>query len=95
MTDETHGIGHNSAHEIARDQLRAYIERIERLEEEKKSIADDIKDVYGEAKGMGFDTKVIREVIRLRKQDAQAREERQAILNTYLMALGMMPVGAD
>ncbi|TDW21089.1 uncharacterized protein (UPF0335 family) [Rhizobium azibense] len=88
------GIGHNSgsdAHGVARDQLRAFIERIERLEEEKKTIADDIKDVYGEAKGMGFDTKVLREVIRIRRQDEQERMEREAILETYLFALGMAP----
>lgn len=88
------GVGHNSgndAHGVARDQLRSFIERIERLEEEKKTIADDIKDVYGEAKGTGFDTKILKEVIRLRKQDADERAERQAILDTYLIALGMAP----
>lgn len=89
------GIGHNSggsdAHGIARDQLRAFIERIERLEEEKKTISEDIKDVYGEAKSMGFDTKILREVIRIRKQDEDERMERQAILDTYLIALGMAP----
>lgn len=78
------------AHGIARDQLRAFIERIERLEEEKKTIADDIKDVYGEAKGMGYDTKIMRKVISLRKKDAQERMEEEAVLDTYLMALGMI-----
>lgn len=78
------------AHGVARDQLRAFIERIERLEEEKKSIADDIKDVYGEAKGTGFDTKVLREVIKIRKQDRDERAEREAILDSYLIALGMI-----
>lgn len=91
----TAGIGHNSggsdAHGIARDQLRAFIERIERLEEEKKTISEDIKDVYGEAKSMGFDTKILREVIRIRKQDADERMEQQAILDMYLIALGMAP----
>jgi|GEM_PF-85795 len=78
------------AHGIARDQLRAFIERIERLEEEKKSIADDIKDVYGEAKSMGFDAKILRKVISIRKQDADERAEQEAILDTYLQALGMI-----
>ncbi len=78
------------AHGVARDQLRAFIERIERLEEEKKSIADDIKDVYGEAKGTGFDTKILREVIKIRKQDRDERAEREAILDSYLIALGMI-----
>lgn len=65
----------SDAHGIARDQLRAFIERIERLEEEKKTIADDIKDVYGEAKSMGFDAKILRKVISIRKQDADERME--------------------
>ncbi len=77
------------AHGVARDQLRAFIERIERLEEEKKTIADDIKDVYGEAKGTGFDTKILKKVIALRKKDEQERMEEEAILDTYLAALGM------
>jgi Uncharacterized protein conserved in bacteria len=76
---------------VARDQLRSYVERIERLEEEKKSISDDIKDVYGEAKAMGFDTKVLRKVIAIRKQDQNDRLEQEAILDTYLHALGMAP----
>jgi uncharacterized protein (UPF0335 family) len=79
------------AHGVARDQLRAFIERIERLEEEKKTIADDIKDVYGEAKGMGFDTKIMKMVIALRKKDDQERTEQEMILDTYLAALGMIP----
>lgn len=74
---------------VARDQLRAFVERIERLEEEKKSIADDIKDVYGEAKAMGYDTKVMRKVVSIRKQDQNERLEHEAILDTYLHALGM------
>ncbi len=78
------------AHGIARDQLRAFIERIERLEEEKKTIADDIKDVYGEAKSMGYDTKIMRKVISLRKKDTQERLEEEAVLDTYLLALGML-----
>ena len=65
------------------------VERIERLEEEKKTIADDIKDVYGEAKAMGFDTKVLRTVISIRRQDQNERMEQEAVLDTYLHALGM------
>ena len=76
---------------VARDQLRAFVERIERLEEEKQTIADDIKDVYGEAKGMGFDTKILKKAIALRKKDEQERMEEEAILDTYLHALGMIP----
>ncbi|MCK5934224.1 Uncharacterized conserved protein, UPF0335 family [Fulvimarina manganoxydans] len=77
--------------EVAGDQLRSFVERIERLEEEKKTIADDIKDVYAEAKGNGFDTKVLRKVISLRKQDQNERQEQEAILDLYLQALGMAP----
>lgn len=80
----------SDAHAVARDQLLAFITRIERLEEEKKTIADDIKDVYGEAKGTGFDTKILREVIKIRKQDKDERAEREALLDTYMMALGMI-----
>lgn len=76
---------------VAQDQLRSFVERIERLEEEKKTIADDIKDVYAEAKGNGFDTKVLRKVISLRKQDQNERQEQEAILDLYLQALGMAP----
>ena len=76
---------------VARNQLRAFIERIERLEEEKKSIADDIKDVYAEAKGTGFDTKVLRKVVSIRKQDQNERMEQEAVLDLYLHALGMAP----
>lgn len=81
---------------VARDQLRAFVERIERLEEEKKAIADDIKEVYAEAKGNGFDTKVLRQIIRIRKQDKQERLEQEAILDLYMHALGMAPdVGSE
>lgn len=79
----------SDVHGVVRDQLRAFIERIERLEEEKKTIADDIKDVYGEAKSSGFDTKIIKKVIAIRKQDHNERLEQEAILDTYLQALGM------
>jgi uncharacterized protein (UPF0335 family) len=74
---------------VAAGQLRAFIERIERLEEEKKTIADDIKDVFAEAKGTGFDTKAIRTIIRLRKQDQAERQEEESILDLYKAALGM------
>ncbi|MHA1523297.1 MAG: DUF2312 domain-containing protein [Alphaproteobacteria bacterium] len=76
---------------IARDQLRALIERIERLEEDKKAIADDIREVYAEAKGNGFDVKVLRQVVRERKQENHEREEFEAILDLYRAALGMLP----
>ena len=76
---------------IAADQLRLFIERIERLEEEKKGISDDIRDVFAEAKGNGFDTKVMRQVIRLRKKEPAERQEEEAILDLYLHALGMAP----
>jgi len=82
-------------HGIARDQLRAFIERIERLEEEKKSVSDDIKEVYAEAKGSGFDTKVMRQIIRIRKQDRNERAEQEAILDLYLHALGMAEAPAN
>ena len=79
-----------AAHRFAKDQLKAFVERVERLEEEKKAIADDIRDVYGEAKANGFDTKALRTVVRLRKQDINERKEQEAILETYLHALGML-----
>lgn len=69
--------------------LRAFIERIERLEEEKRAIADDIKDVYGEAKGTGFDPKVMRKIVSMRRQDRHKRREEEEILDLYLSALGM------
>jgi uncharacterized protein (UPF0335 family) len=72
-------------------QLKSVVERIERLEEEKKTIADDIKEVYAEAKAHGFDTKTLRTVIRIRKEDTNERAEREALLGVYLHALGMAP----
>ena len=75
---------------VASDQLRLFIERIERLEEEKKGIADDVRDVYAEAKANGFDVKTLRVVVRMRKHDANERAEQAAILDTYLHALGML-----
>ncbi len=74
---------------VAADQLKAFIERIERLEEEKAGISGDIKDVYAEAKGNGFDTKVLRKIVALRKRDHAERQEEEAILELYLQALGM------
>ena len=81
----------SDVHAVARDQLLAFITRIERLEEEKKTIADDIKDVKAEAKGCGFDVGTINAIIKLRKVDANERAERDALLDTYLIALGMLP----
>ena len=78
------------ARRFAKDQLKAFVERVERLEEEKKAIADDIRDVYGEAKVNGYDVKALRSVVRLRKIDIKERREQEAILETYLHALGML-----
>ncbi|HKN31009.1 MAG TPA: DUF2312 domain-containing protein [Roseiarcus sp.] len=75
--------------EVNAGHLRAFIERIERLEEEKKALSDDIKDVYGEAKGNGFDVKVMRKIVSIRKQDRDKRMEEETILDLYLAALGM------
>jgi uncharacterized protein (UPF0335 family) len=80
---------------FAQDQLRSVVERIERLEEEKQAIADDIKEVYAEAKGNGFDTKILRTVVRLRKQDTAERQEQEALLDLYMHALGMAPTTAE
>jgi uncharacterized protein (UPF0335 family) len=80
---------------VAAGQLRSFVERIERLEEEKKGIADDIRDVFAEAKGNGYDTKVMRQVIRLRKKDAAERQEEEALLDLYMHALGMAPPVAE
>ncbi len=74
---------------VATDQLKSFVERIERLEEDKQTITDDIKDVYDEAKANGYDVKILRQVIRIRKQDKAEREEMDAILELYLQALGM------
>lgn len=75
---------------FAKDQLKAIIERLERLEEEKATISGDIRDVYGEAKGNGFDVKALRTIVRMRKQDANERAEQETILETYMQALGML-----
>lgn len=84
MTDTTNDVGG-----IAADRLRSFIERIERLEEEKKGIQDDIKEIYAEAKGTGFEPKVIRKVISLRKKSKEDRQEEETLLELYKQALGM------
>jgi uncharacterized protein (UPF0335 family) len=76
--------------QFAKDQLMSIIERVERLEEEKKVISEDIKEVFAEAKGNGYDVKVLRTIIRMRKQDENERAEHETILETYLQALGML-----
>ncbi|HRJ60036.1 MAG TPA: DUF2312 domain-containing protein [Azospirillaceae bacterium] len=81
MTDDVGG--------IAADRLRSFIERVERLEEEKKGIQDDIKDIFAEAKGTGFDVKIIRQIIRLRKKAKEERQEEEELLELYKSALGM------
>jgi uncharacterized protein (UPF0335 family) len=76
---------------VAADQLRSYIERIERLEEEKQGIASDIRDVFAEAKGSGYDTKAMRQLLKLRKMEAHERDEQEHMLDVYKRALGMLP----
>jgi uncharacterized protein (UPF0335 family) len=90
MTDETatDDASNTTAHA---SHLRSIIERIERLEEEKKEVSEQIKEVYGEAKGNGFDTKILRAVISLRKKSSDERSEDEAVLDLYLQALGMLP----
>ncbi len=85
------GPGHNSetTAAIAGERLKSIVERIERLEEDKKAISEDIKDVYTESKGGGYDVKALRTIIKIRKQDPAARQEEEAILETYMHALGM------
>jgi uncharacterized protein (UPF0335 family) len=83
-------MGSEAAQTVAAGQLRAFIERVERLEEDKKAIADDIKEVFAEMKGTGFDTKAVRTLIRLRKKDQAERQEEEAILDLYKAALGMV-----
>lgn len=84
-------IGHNTGvNRETADQLRSYIERIERLTEEKQTVAEDIKEVYGEAKSNGFDTKTMRKIVAIRKKDKAEREEEEHMLDTYLHALGMI-----
>jgi len=76
---------------VAGERLKSFIERIERLEEEKRALAADIKEVYSEAKGAGFDIKTMREIIKIRRMDDDDLDEREALLDTYMRALGMMP----
>ena len=75
---------------IAADRLRSFVERIERLEEEKKAIADDIKEIYSESKSIGFDTKILRKIVSLRKMDEQERNEQEELIDVYKHALGMI-----
>ena len=98
MAEETAGslagIGHNSGDDVkaggvAIDRLRSIVERIERLEEEKKALSSDIKDIFAEAKSAGFDTKVLRQLIAIRKHDAAEVEEQETLLDVYRRALGM------
>lgn len=77
-----------SINEATKEKLRQTVARIERLEEEKAQTAQDIKDVYAEAKAFGFDTKALRQIIKIRKQDRQEREEQEMVLETYMLALG-------
>lgn len=78
-------------HSVAREHLRAFVERIERAEETKREAADDVKDIYAEAKSMGFCTKTLKKLIALRKKDENERAEEEAILDAYLQAMGMRP----
>ena len=87
------GIGHNSG--FARNQLKSFLERIERLEEERAALGADVKEVYSEAKGTGFDTKIMRQVIRLRKLDKADFQEQEAMLDLYLTAVGMRDDSGD
>lgn len=82
-------IGHNS---FAKDKLRAIVDRVERLEDEKQNLSADIRETYKEAKSDGFDVTALRSIIRMRRQDAAKRQEQEAILDTYLAALGMLPL---
>jgi len=75
---------------ISREQLKSYMERLERLEEEKAALAETIREVFAEAKGNGFDTKIMKQILRLRKMDQDDRQEQEALLDLYLSALGMM-----
>ncbi len=80
---------------LARDHLRAFIERIERLEEEKATLMEDIREIYAEAKGTGFDPKIMRQVVRIRKIEPDQRQEQEYVLDTYLSALGMLQQSSE
>lgn len=88
--DETNGGGASDVGGVAGKRLMSFLERIERLEEEKSGIAEDIKDVYAEAKGVGFDTKTIRRIIKLRKMEPEKRREQDDLLDLYMAAIGMV-----
>ena len=88
MADGSAAIQSEGATTVAADRLRSFIERVERLEEEKAVIMEDTKEVYAEAKGEGYDTKILRQVIRIRKMDRADRQEQEALLDLYLSALG-------
>lgn len=90
MTDTPDVNGGDNSQAIAGSEIRAFLERIERMEEEKAVAAADIKEIYAEAKGRGYDTKVLRTIVRMRKQDAAEREEQRAITELYLEAIGML-----
>lgn len=85
----------SNGNSVADDQLRAFIERIERMEEEKAAIAADIKEIYAEAKGNGFDTKILRRIVNIRKQDASERMEQEALLELYMASLGMIAAPSE
>lgn len=93
---KTPGIGHNSGDEgediggVAGKRLKSFIERVERLEKEKSVIAEDIKEVYAEAKGVGFDVKTVRKIVRMRKMDAEKRREEEELLELYCAAIGLI-----
>lgn len=84
-------VGDNSG-SVNAPHLRAFIERIERLEEEKRAISDDVREVYAEAKGSGFDAAIMRKIVAMRKQDTEKRVEQETILDIYMSALGMLPI---
>jgi uncharacterized protein (UPF0335 family) len=86
---ESPGVGHNSG-DVSGNRLKAFVERIERLEEEKKALAEDIRDVYSEAKSTGFETKIIRKIVSLRKMNVEKRREEEELLELYLTAIGMI-----
>ncbi len=79
---------------IAGEALKSFVERIERLEEEKRALSEDIKEVYAEAKGNGFEPKIIRQIVKIRKMDKDQRDEEESLLELYMRALGMMPTSA-
>lgn len=95
MTEEKPGIGHNSGDKPVEanatgERLKSFIERVERLEEEKKALADDIREVYAEAKAVGFEPKIMRKLIAIRKMEADRRREEQELTDLYMHALGMI-----